>query len=445
MAKKKTRPVDPVIVVPGITATSLHDEYPTGHENVWGLLKKDYERIVLHPDDTRFEAVEPARVRVSNVFEVAYRELIEELRFNLRGNENLPVPVYPFAYDWRMPLAQTAKVLGEFVDEVIDRTKLLRHYHESGYGDRPQVNLVGHSMGGLIIAGYLSAAAKESRVNKVVTLATPFRGSYEAVMKIATGYAELGPTPSASRERDAARITPALYHLLPSFEDCISTDPGIPASLFDPATWQPSVINSIAEFIRFKGLPAGSIKGRAEKLFSDFLIDAKKFIEGVEAFRLKDAGLDNRSWLAVVGVDATTRVHIKVIKKNREPEFSILPEDRVNRWHEKDQSMRRMTGDGTVPFEGAVPSFLKEENLVCVTPEDFGYWEMADKILTVAGGFHAMLPNMNMIHRLIIRFLKEQPDKRKNTWGRKAPGVDMWDPPLDLSLEEDRVPSRSLG
>lgn len=36
--------VDPVIVVPGITATYLRDEYTVGHELVWVVLKENFER-----------------------------------------------------------------------------------------------------------------------------------------------------------------------------------------------------------------------------------------------------------------------------------------------------------------------------------------------------------------------------------------------------------------
>ena len=45
---------NPVIVVPGITATYLHDEYPLPPEDIWKVLKKDYERIMLHPNDLRY-------------------------------------------------------------------------------------------------------------------------------------------------------------------------------------------------------------------------------------------------------------------------------------------------------------------------------------------------------------------------------------------------------
>ena len=76
--------VYPVIVVPGITATYLNDEYPLPPETVWKVLEKDYDRIVLHPNDLRYEAREPARLMPGQIFDVAYKELIEELRYNLK-------------------------------------------------------------------------------------------------------------------------------------------------------------------------------------------------------------------------------------------------------------------------------------------------------------------------------------------------------------------------
>ena len=94
----------PVIVLPGITANNLRDEYPLPPETIWSVPTREYERASLHPDNLRLEAIEPARVRVDQLFEIVYSELIEELRYNLREAEDKTVPVFPFAYDWRQPL-----------------------------------------------------------------------------------------------------------------------------------------------------------------------------------------------------------------------------------------------------------------------------------------------------------------------------------------------------
>ena len=85
-----TQLVHPVIVIPGITATYLKDEYPFDSDTVWGLLKKDYERISPHPDDLRYEAIEPSRVVTSKLNSVAYRELVAELRHNLSPGADSP-------------------------------------------------------------------------------------------------------------------------------------------------------------------------------------------------------------------------------------------------------------------------------------------------------------------------------------------------------------------
>ena len=423
----------PVIIVPGITASNLQDEYLIDPETIWSALKKDYERIALHPDDLRYEALEPARVRAGKLFEIAYNELINELRYNLKDKEDLPVPVYPFPYDWRMPLEFIQKQLDDFITEVIDRTKLLKHYNKEKYADDTKVNLVGHSMGGLIITGYLKSKGKKSPVNKVVTLATPFQGSFEAVIKIITGTANLGTSPPSSREREAARITPGLYYLLPSFKNGITTDTDLPVSFFNPEIWQTGVYQSLEEFIRLKGLPAqSSRKDEARKLLTAMLNQANEHRQKTDSFELKNAGLNKDRWLAVVGVDSETRVKLKISKVGKSPNFELSSDDRMNKWNSIDEIERRQTGDGTVPFEGAIPKFLKEENLVCVSPDDFGYWEIQDKALTKIAGFHGMLPNMNMLHRLIVRFFKDKDDPRGNTWGRPAPGIakQNWDPPL---------------
>jgi hypothetical protein len=291
-------------------------------------------------------------------------------------------------------------------------------------------------MGGLVITGYLASKGRKAPVNKVVTLATPFRGSFEAVMKLATGTADIGAKASPSRERETARITPALYYLLPMFTNGITFGQDIPTSLFKPDAWQPSVVDSLGEFIRLKGLPVENIRSNALELFTTLLSQAEAHGRKINEFKLENAGLDPKKWMAVVGVNAKTRVKLNVIKRGRSVDLNIQTGDRDNQWESIDIEARRLTGDGTVPYEGAIPPFLKEENLICVTPQDYGYWETADRALSVVGGFHGILPNMNMLHRLIVRFLKDIDDRRGNTWGYKAPVTEPWEPPLKLTMKE---------
>ena len=435
---------NPVIVVPGIIATYLRDEYTLPPEDVWTVLTKDYDRTGLHPDDLRYENTEPARIRPTQIYEIAYRELIEELRHNLTMKADQPVPVYPFGYDWRKPLDETELRLSDFIDEVIDRTKLLRHYDADGYADNPCVNLVGHSMGGLVIAGCLQRLAGNSKVGKVATLAAPFRGSFEAVIKIATGTSNLGGEVPSSREREAARLTPAVYHLFPSMPDtvggklAIDIDRALGSStLFDSATVQQSVLDTLAEFIRLHGLNRTGRDTQARALLNSMLTKAKAHRDRIESFKLSDAKLSPGDWLAVVGVGCTTRVRMRVIASGSGPIYDLNSDDRLDEWKPgippegfdpSAEANRTLTGDTTVPFSGAIPGCLKVENL--------GYWELQDRTTANLAGFHGILPNMNMLHRLIAthfkRKTKDQSDKYGNIWGRPAPGVTekAWDPAL---------------
>ncbi|MFI5330645.1 MAG: esterase/lipase family protein, partial [Desulfobaccales bacterium] len=411
---------------------------PLPPETVWSVLTKDWERISLHPNNIRFEAMEPARLKPDQIYDIAYQELVQELRHNLSQKADEPVPVFPFAYDWRQPLSMIEEQLSAFVWEVIERTQLLKHYYDLSYGIDPKVNLVGHSMGGLIITGYLEKYGRKAPVTKVATLASPFRGSYEAVLKVTTGTTNLGGSAPSSREREAARVMPALYHLLPSCPG-LEVDPGLPESLFDPAIWQPSILQTLEEYVRLYAVSQEEPEKQARDLFAALLDSARKHRNRLENFRLEQAGLTAQDWLCVIGVDSTTRVRLKVIKTPEGPDFQFRSEDRDNRWDsENDPADRRLTGDGTVPFAGALPAFLALENVVCVSPDDYGYWEIQDKLVTKVAGFHGILPNMDMLHRLIVRHFTGWPDDHGNTWGRPAPGVTAWQPPLALKQKPER-------
>ena len=416
------KPPSPVIVLPGITASDLHDEYELPPEAVWTTMRrKRHERVTLHPDDQRYELLEPARVTPLGPFPLIYEELIEELRDGLSEDQDGPVPVFPFGYDWRLPLDRTEERLAAFVREVIDRTMLMRHYRDTDFADAPTVTLIGHSMGGLIIAGYIERHSGEL-VDKVVTLASPFQGSHEAILKVATGTSDLGDDSGKARERRMARMTPALYHLLPSFDGALAVDDGMQTDIFHPDAWQPNVPGTIARQV-------AGWDTSGPQLFHQMLDEARAHRGRISALALPD----ERDWLAVVGVDAKTRVALRVRADGEGlPRFDLRSAERLNDWDDGDDSVKRQTGDGTVPLAGALPPFLDESRLVCLTPGDFGYWELRDRALSGLAGFHGALPKMNMLHRLILRFLLDKDDPYGNTWGRRVPGVAEWAPPLEL-------------
>jgi pimeloyl-ACP methyl ester carboxylesterase len=423
---------NPVIVVPGITASKLLDAYVIDPETVWAALTKNYDRIALHPDNLRYERDEPARVLPDQVFDIPYGELIKELRHDLSPREDQPTPVYPFAYDWRQPLDATELQLEAFVDEVMERTRLMPKYNQAGYADDPHVDLIGHSMGGLLIAGYLQRKGKAARVGKVATLGSPFRGSFEAVLKVTTGLATLGNVDPSSREREVARLTPALYYLVPNFADAVQADPGLSADLFDPQAWQPTILETLTEYVRLYGLSKADRKKQAETLFTGLLKQAQDYRTRAESLDLGKANLSDADWLCIVGVHQQTRVRLHITADRKGPLFDLRSDDRTDGWKDQDASQHVCTGDGTVPYLGARCAFIPVQRIVCVSPEDFGYWEVGDRLLLGPVGLHGMLPKMNLIHRLIASHFTGK--LRKGTWGHPPPDLPSeqeWDPPIE--------------
>lgn len=456
----------PVVVIPGITATSLRDSYPLESEGVWGLLRKDYLRVALHPDDLRYEQIEPALLRPDEAFSIPYDELVKELRHDLTEKRDRPRPVFLFPYDWRHPLDVLVPQLRDFCDEVAARTSLLRHYAKSGYtAEQGRVDLIGHSMGGLLVTGYLGDEDVSHRARKVVTLGTPFCGSFEAVLKIVTGTADLGGGVPSSREREVARLTPALYHLLPEnhLHEAIHVDDGLPESLFEVGLWQESVLESIAEHIRLKAVAPPSSQAKrmdaARDLLSRILQRASAFRARTLAFRLDGTGLVPDDWMAIVGVGEKTRLELRIEERRGGPFFVLRSMGRKNGYPEIPEDQQGEitwadTGDGTVPYWSAAPPFLERRKIVAVSNDDFGYWELRDRLIRgVASNLHGMMPTMNRVIKLCAAFLKAEAGEKGRAHdgieGRRAPDLPPqvdWDPPLrDLREEQPAYLKAMLG
>ncbi len=421
---------NPVIVVPGIMGTTLHDAYPLKTVDLWTMvLHKDYGRVSMHPDNLKYEAVEPARVYAGRLFSI-YNDLVEALRHDLSERADEPTPVFAFPYDWRRDVHETGKELAGFVEEVLARTKLLRHY--SGFEKVNKVDLVGHSMGGMVICEYLDQFGDRKRVGKVATMGTPYLGSMEAVVKLTTGLGNLSGERPSERERETARSTPAVYQLLPSYDlAAYRTKEGMDmaVSLFDVKNWQPSILESLAEYVRLHSVEViRSKKGRlkrAGEILSGLLSVAKNHRGRVNSLKLAKGknGLSNGDWLAVVGVGEPTRQEVQVKTVGRRIRFDIGDDPTVD-----DEAL---SGDGTVPLRGALPPFLGQEKVVAVDRGGFGMFEVGDRLLLRAAGLHAMLPTMNLVQRLVIGHLRKR--FRPSLKGaRPVPGVTRkkWSPPI---------------
>ena len=173
------------------------------------------------------------------------------------------------------------------------------------------------------------------------------------------------------------------------------------------------------------GLDQTNPQEKALTLFKAMLDAAWKHRSRIEKLILKNS----KRWLCIVGVGETTRVNMAIVKgANGEPWFQLSDADVRNEW--KGSGQRIQTGDNTVPYLGARASFIPNEEVVCVTPDDFGFWEFKDRLLEKTG-FHSSLPNMNLVQRLVVSHFKDR--VYGDVWGRPVGVAVIGDGALMLS------------
>lgn len=141
-----------------------------------------------------------------------------------------PDAIRPFAYDWRLGLAHNARELAVAIRRHLAdwRAHPVHRAAQRRYQiDRtPQVVLVAHSMGGLVVremAGLSDTTDVMADVRDTITLGTPFHGSLKAVEVLASGRGTPVPFPTGPLQKLAAGM-PGLHELLPSYKCRLHND-----------------------------------------------------------------------------------------------------------------------------------------------------------------------------------------------------------------------------
>jgi hypothetical protein len=125
-------------------------------------------------------------------------------------------------------------------------------------------------MGGLVIKWYvtkvLGTAKAVDAIDKIITIATPYRGSLKAVEALLPGARNLFGMENKKSMRHAARTMPGIYQLLPTWpEAVVRMHDKRPLDIFDPKTWQKSLRETMG----------GRFGGSA--FFKNMLADAGEF------------------------------------------------------------------------------------------------------------------------------------------------------------------------
>lgn len=127
---------------PAVTDDPAYDIRPMVEQGIDGLIDRVTVRFLVDED--------------------VYDSTFEMLAANgyTRG-ENL----FPFAFDWRLSIDHNADRLLDLIDEIRASTGAER------------VNIMAHSQGGLVTSAALKRAAAVGKVDRVVTLGTPYLGA----------------------------------------------------------------------------------------------------------------------------------------------------------------------------------------------------------------------------------------------------------------------------
>lgn len=156
-----------------------------------------------------------------------------------------------FPYDWRKDIRSTKDGL----DALIETAKTA-----SG---QSKVNLVVHSMGGLVARYYISDAAKAAKVNLLIELGVPHLGAVDSVKTLRYGswlgydfkLFTLGIPPSETK--DNAQNLPSIFELIPSskyYDFYSNTDETIPYPYKDDRDIDNNLVVGALNFNQAKSL-----------------------------------------------------------------------------------------------------------------------------------------------------------------------------------------------
>jgi len=213
MAEKKTQETkNPVIFIPGIMGSQLYDlegnlvwiEYSLkltklgeGMRMQNALIVKNNEinQVTIPENEREYGAMGPIGY--------PYKKIVDRLsdEFPDRG-------VYFFSYDFRQSKSDSAYWLNLQIQNILQKT------------GGSKVDLVAHSLGGLVVSTYLETYGGE-HIRKIITAATPYEGTHDTINTALTG--ELKYVPAGWLEA-VTKLTKEVRTSFPSSTELITTN-----------------------------------------------------------------------------------------------------------------------------------------------------------------------------------------------------------------------------
>jgi pimeloyl-ACP methyl ester carboxylesterase len=246
----------PVILIPGLFGSKLCERatgvavWPGAWHRVlfsdYGDLALGFDPVTLEVRRDDLEACDIAEVVLGQDFYGPIIRTLVDFGGYMRAKPGTRAQpgerrLYVFPYDWRQDNVDQARALEALIDAI-----------RADYGnERLQVDIVAHSMGGLIARYYLRYGPRDvldgmpslvalygaQRVRKLILLGTPNFGAVSAVH----GYLEGEPVGLGRIRPEVLATLPSGYQLFPHPLAPWLVDrsgDALPDELFEPATWQ---------------------------------------------------------------------------------------------------------------------------------------------------------------------------------------------------------------
>ena len=365
---------NPVIIVPGIMGSVLNNNDPVFSE-VW----PNIDTMLLPGDDSYLNelilpysgisdengVIAPTDIIRQILIKDFFNGLINELEDSgYEENSNF----FVFPYDWRLDIGYLAG------NSSISSTGTLQHLitKVKTDTDSDKVDIIAHSMGGLIAKKYIYTFGTSS-VNQFIDIATPHLGAPKAFKILMYGDSlgfvkripgfELGLNPE--RVKIISQNFPSVYQLLPSQNYFSENDNDYAYYVYD-----------------MHDLDNNDIKGRLDYDQSiEFMknIGRNEYLLGVNNILHSEIDSyspqqDNVPTFNIIGCGNPTIGQIFVMNKEKSGEYEY--------------GLKYINGDSTVPFRSA-------KHLIATNT----YYSNETE--------HAYLPGANGIRQLIISILKD--------------------------------------
>jgi len=352
---------NPIIFVHGIQGAWLKNHYPVNYQDeiYWtGIMKREFENLQLSVVDSTIDRDFDKFIFAHQAVPFVYESIVNELR------QEASKYTYAFTYDWRKDNRLSANMLATFVDLILKKVAV--HAKQEGCTAPKKVALVGHSMGGLVIKWYVTQILKNKAldvVDKIITIATPYRGSLKAVEALLPGARNFFGLESQKAMRTVSRTLPGVYQLLPSWQGAVvDGKTKEPLSIFDRKNWQDNLLKKMDQDY-----------GRA--FFQAMLDDAREFTDAVKEDYSAEIA---RRVVCAYGTGSTTWKQALVTKAD-------------GNWYDFEHVVEDDNGDGTVHTVSSRVQAAKEFK--------------DEKQMIELGGQHAQMPNHGVVQDFIVQIL----------------------------------------